>query len=536
MTGPDFTIITWLLAASPLVLLVATLLWLNWRAPGAGAASCALALALALLVFGAQWEHVGIASAKGANLAMFVLTIVWVAVFLYNILDRLRAIDAIGRSMAALSSDQLAQALIIGWGFSSFIQGVTGFGVPVAVAAPLLIVLGFSPVRAAAMTLVGHGWAVTFGSLGSSYYTIQLVTGIDSTVIAPHMALLFVPVIIASGALVAHIQGGMSAVGRSLPLVTVAGALMGGAMYALTLAGAPQIASVVPGIVGTVALALLARTPLLRTARRSAATAGTTPDNTPEGPEGKPMPPALAFMPYMLLVALSVISQIAPVKEAFSALQVAFDFPGFTTAQGFAVAPAKDYAAIRLLNHPAPLILISTAISVGVYVFAKRWRAGLAWNAMKLTYRQCISATVSVIAMVVMAVVMADTGMTALLAQGIAKVSGPFFPVASPFIGLLGAFMSGSNTNSNVMFGLLQVETARALGIGTVTIASIQSIGASVGSSMAPAKVVVGATVAGFGGEVRSIFRIIIPYIIVLVLLAGIEAFVIIQFLPSLSR
>ena len=138
--------------------------------------------------------------------------------------------------------------------------------------------------------------------------------------------------------------------------------------------------------------------------------------------------------------------------------------------------------------------------------------------------------------MVVMAVVMADTGMTVLLAKGIASVSGPLFPLVSPFIGLLGSFMSGSNTNSNVMFGLLQMETARALGIGAVTISSIQSIGASVGSSMAPAKVLVAAAVVGLGGQERSIFRGVIPYIIALVLLAGLEAMVVIHLLPALSQ
>ena len=96
--------------------------------------------------------------------------------------------------------------------------------------------------------------------------------------------------------------------------------------------------------------------------------------------------------------------------------------------------------------------------------------------------------------------------------------------------------MSGSNTSSNVMFGLLQVEAARALGIGSVTIASMQSIGGSVGSSMAPAKVVVGATVAGLGGEVRGIFRLVIPYVLVLTLLAGVEALVVIRFLTALAR
>ena len=532
MTGPDLTLINWLLAASPLVVLAGAMLWLNRPAEQAAAAACALAVALALLAFGAEWGHVGIAAAKGVNLAVFVLTIVWAAVFLYNILDRLGAIDAIGRHMAALSNDQLAQALIIGWGFSSTIQGVAGFGVPVAVAAPLLVMLGVPPIRAAAMSLVGHGWAVTFGSLGSSYYTLQLVTGIDEAVIAPHMALLFLPVTIASGALVAHIQDGLRAVLRSLPLVIVAGGIMGGAMYGLALVGAPQVASLGAGMLGTAALVVLTRTPLLVGARRS---------DTPTLPDAgagdrAAMPPALAFMPYFVLIALSFGAQVGPVKEAVSGLRLALDFPGFTTGQGFTVAPADDYAAIRLLAHPAPLILIATAVSAAAYVFTKRWRRGLVSGAAKFTYSQCGATTLSVLAMVAMAVVMADTGMTVLLAQGIARVSGPFFPLASPFIGLLGAFMSGSNTSSNVMFGLLQVETARALGIGSVTIASMQSIGGSVGSSMAPAKVVVGATVAGLGGEVRSIFRLVIPYVVVLTLLAGIEALVVIRFLTALAR
>ena len=530
MTGPDLTILNWLLAASPLVVLAGAMLWLNRppsrppppRAPSPSPSRC--------WPSAPSGAHVGIAAAKGANLAVFVLTIVWAAVFLYNILDRLGAIDAIGRHMAALSNDQLAQALIIGWGFSSTIQGVTGFGVPVAVAAPLLIMLGVPPIRAAAMSLVGHGWAVTFGSLGSSYYTLQLVTGIDEAVLAPHMALLFLPVTIASGALVAHIQGGLRAVLRSLPLVAVAGGIMGGALYGLALADAPQVATLAAGMLGTAALVVLARTPLLVGARRDETVTMAAPA------EGTAMPPMLAFMPYFVLIALSFGAQVGPVKEAVSGLRLALDYPGFTTGQGFTVAPADNYAAIRLLAHPAPLILIATAVSAAVYVATKRWRRGLVSGAVRFTYAQCGATTLSVLAMVAMAVVMADTGMTVLLAQGIARVSGPFFPLASPFIGLLGAFMSGSNTSSNVMFGLLQVETARALGIGSVTIASMQSIGGSVGSSMAPAKVVVGATVAGLGGEVRGIFRLVIPYVLVLTLLAGVEALVVIRLLTALAR
>ncbi|MDE2860278.1 MAG: L-lactate permease [Chloroflexota bacterium] len=537
MNGPEITIVNWLLAASPVVFLVAAIVWLSWSVPRVGAGACVLALALALLAFGAEPRHAAIAAGKGISLSLFVLTIVWTSVYLYNVLDRLKAIDSIGRSMAALAGDGLAQALIIGWGFSSFIQGITGFGVPVAVAAPLLIMLGFSPARAAAMALVGHGWAVTFGSMASSYYTIQLVTGIEGEVIAPHMALLFAPVIVASGALVAHIQGGAAAVGRSLPLVVVVGSIMAGAMYALALLGAPQIASTVPGILGMVSLALLARTPLLLPAPRVAVTGAPEDDEDSESEEpSRLMPLLLALLPYLLLVTLSVISQIGPVMEAVSGLRLAADYPGFTTGQGFVVDPADNYAPISLLNHPAPLIVMSTLASVVAYAVTGWWRSGVARESVRLTYRQSRSSTMSVTTMVVMAVVMADTGMTVLLAKGIANVSGPLFPLVSPFIGLLGSFMSGSNTNSNVMFGLLQMETARALGIGEVTISSIQSIGASVGSSMAPAKVLVAAAVVGLGGQERSIFRGVIPYIIALVLLAGLEAMVVIHLLPGLSR
>ena len=533
MNGPEITIVNWLLAASPVVFLVAAIVWLGWSVPRVGAGACVLAVALALLIFGAEPGHAAIAAAKGVSLSLFVLTIVWTSVYLYNVLDRLKAIEAIGRSMTALARDELAQALIIGWGFSSFIQGITGFGVPVAVAAPLLIMLGFSPARAAAMALVGHGWAVTFGSMASSYYTIQLVTGIPGDVIAPHMALLFAPVIVASGALVAHIQGGLAAVARSLPLVVVVGSMMAGAMYALTLMGAPQIASTVPGILGMVAIALFARTPLLLPARP---TDTATWRGVDTGRSSSPMPLLLAMLPYLLLVTLSVISQIGPVMEAVSGLRLAMDYPGFTTQQGFVVEPANDYAPISLLNHPAPLIVMSTLAGVLVYAATGWWRKGVAGESVRLTYRQSRSSTLSVTAMVVMAVVMADTGMTVLLAEGVASVSGPLFPLVSPFIGLLGSFMSGSNTNSNVMFGLLQMETARALGIGEVTISSIQSIGASVGSSMAPAKVLVAAAVVGLGGEERSIFRVVIPYVVALVLLTGLVAMAVVHVAPGLAR
>jgi lactate permease len=497
-----------------------------------------LAFALSAIVFGATSDHIAIASAKGLSLALFVLSIVWTSVYMFNIVDRLGGIQVIGRTMAKLTDDRLAQALLIAWGFASFIQGVTGFGVPVAVAAPLLIMLGFKPVHAASMALVGHGWAVTFGSMGSSYYTIQLVTGIPGDVIGPHMALLFAPVVIASGIAVAAIHGGLADVRRSLVLVVIAGSAMAALQVTMAWLGAPQIASSVPAIFGMVLIALVARTPLFRkdTAAVPAGAAPDAPSGSAPAGDAPTMSFWLAFLPYILLITLSVISQISVVKDAVKDILFGLDYPGFTTREGFVVAAAENYAPIRILNHPAPLIAISVFVSVLIIAKAGHYKPGVAWQAAKLTYNQSLATTLGVSLMVMMAVVMADTGMTVLLARGIANASGPVFPLVAPFIGLLGAFMSGSNTNSNVMFGLLQVETARSLDIGAVTIASVQSIGASVGSTMAPTKVLVAAAVVGLAGHEDEIFRKVTVAVLLLTLLVGVQALVLVTLLESWTR
>ncbi len=537
MNGPNATVVNWFLSALPIVLLIATILKLRWSAPRSGGVAWLVATVLAFTVFGASADQVAVASAKGLALALFVLSIVWTSVFMFNMVDRLKGIDAIGRTMSRLVDDRLAQALLIAWGFASFIQGITGFGVPVAVAAPLLIMLGFPPVQAAAMTLIGHGWAVTFGSMGSSYYTIQLVSGINGSIIGPHMAFLFGPSIVLSGLLVAHIQGGLNAVRRSFFLVLIVGTLMAVLQYTMAWVGAPQIASSVPALAALVAIPLLARTPLLIKGRQPLqAPAGAASDAAVEVDQKARVPFWLAALPYLLLITFSILSQLPAMKELGKHWRLGLDFPGSTTSQGFQVAPEHAYAAISLINHPAPLVILSVLISALGFVIAGRWRKGVAWESLKLTYGQCTSTTAGVATMVMMAIVMADTGMTALLAQGVATASGPLFPFVSPFIGLLGSFMTGSNTNSNVMFGALQVETAHALGIGSVTIAGIQSLGASLGSSMAPAKVLVGAAIVGLSSQENEIFRKVIPYVVGLVAIVGIQALVLILFLPHFTR
>ena len=199
------------------------------------------------------------------------------------------------------------------------------------------------------------------------------------------------------------------------------------------------------------------------------------------------------------------------------------------TSLGFIADAQQSYAKIRFLRHPAPLILLALTASYLVYLVAHRSRSGTIVAASRTTYAQSVSASVGIGTMVMMALVMTDTGMTALLGRAIADGTETTFAIFSPFIGVLGTFMTGSNTNSNVMFGALQLETASALDIGSVTVASAQSIGGSLGSAIAPGQGAVGTTIVGLAGRESEVLRRTIPYCLGIVLLVGIEAWVLVH-------
>ena len=166
-------LLDWLLAASPIALILVLLIGFRWPAAKAGPAGWMLAVLVAALYFGAGIEVLATAQAKSFLLTLDVLLIVWGAFLLYRVTDEAGAITIVGDSLPDLIRDRGTQALLLGWPFASFLQGVGGFGVPTAVVAPLLIGLGFPPLTAVVVPSLGHAWSVTFGSLGSSFLALM---------------------------------------------------------------------------------------------------------------------------------------------------------------------------------------------------------------------------------------------------------------------------------------------------------------------------------------------------------------------------
>ena len=499
-------------AVLPLALLLLGLLRLRWSAPKAGAVAWLSAMLVALLVFGSNPVSLALSNAKGMSLTLFVALIIWSSVFLYNLVENSGAVKAISARVTSLVKEPLLQCLLLAWCVSGFIQGIAGFGVPVAIVAPLMLVVGFSPITAAVATLVGHAWSISFGSMAASFYTLTLVTRLPGNEAAFWMgAMLFAPTLL-SGFAVAHIYGGLDAVKKGAPAILLIGIAMGGTQWLVPALGAPQVGAILAGLAGTIVTVLVSRLGLVKEEAREQAK-GTQ--------QTAQMGEKLAFLPYYVLVTLTLFVQIPFVKSVTGHLKFGLSFPQMATSLGYVVSAERAYAAIGLLSHPAPLILLSAFAAFLAYRITGNLRPGGLASAAAITYKQCVPTTVSIASMVMMALVMNDSGMTSSLAQGVASATGRLFPLFSPFIGVLGCFMTGSNTNSNVLFGAFQVETAVTLGISTRIMAAVQSAGGSLGSAIAPAKVLIGSTTVGLSGKENSVMKKAVPYCVAIVAVVG---------------
>src|SRR5690554_1060618 len=166
----------WILALLPLIALLVLMVLLRWTAPQAGSMGMFVAAGVALLAFQTPWETLAVASGKGVWDAIFILYVIWPALLLYQVTDRAGGYDALRQGITRFSRNELFIIIALGWVFSSFLQGVAGFGAPIAIVAPLLVAYGVRPVYAVAMPIVAHIWAKMFGTLAAGWLaTIQVV-------------------------------------------------------------------------------------------------------------------------------------------------------------------------------------------------------------------------------------------------------------------------------------------------------------------------------------------------------------------------
>lgn len=503
MAGSPPTLLQFLLGLTPILVVLILMVLLRWGGAKAGPAGWFAALLIATLAFKADASQIAYSQLEGVLLSLYVLYIIWMALLLYKIVDEAGAIRVIARGIVRLTPDRLLQLLILSWVFSAFLQGVAGFGVPVAVVAPLLISLGFSPPLAVASASIGHSWSVTFGDMASSFNALIAATGLDGQVLAPWSGALLGIACLLCGVAVAHAFERGRGILRGALAILIVGIAMAGSQYFLATQGLWNLAGFGAGLVGLVVSAAVTRIPFYRPK------SGVQPSAEPAAPG---MGLRVAVAPYLILIVIVTLAELwEPLHGLLNRVIVSVSFPAATTGLGWEVA-ARTGKEISLFGHAGALLAYASVAAFVIYVATghlkpKSWR-----KVVQGTIRSAVPSSLGIVTMVGMATMMSNSGMTYVLARGLSETVGGLFPFLSPFIGLLGAFMTGSNTNSNVVFAGLQQTTAALVGLGVPLILAAQTTGGSLGSMLAPAKVIVGCSTAGLAGQEGRVLRITLLY------------------------
>ncbi len=251
---------------------------------------------VAWLFFGAGPDVLLYSQVRGILLTLYVLYIIWMALVLYRVVDEAGAIEVIGQGIARLTAEPTMQLLLLAWAFSSFLQGVAGFGVPIAVVAPLLIGLGFAPVVAVAAVAIGHSWSVTFGDIASSFQALMAATALPGEALAPWASLFLGVACFGCGIAAAWAYQSWRSVRQGWPALLLMGVVMVAVQAGLAMSGLWNLAGFGAGLAGLAAGALVARLPRYQTA--------SLPDRykSPRGPTAPVARPGPGSLPCLIIV------------------------------------------------------------------------------------------------------------------------------------------------------------------------------------------------------------------------------------------
>ena len=542
----------------PILLAGILLIGLRWPASRAMPLVYLASVGIALFAWDMSFNRVLASSLQGLVVTVGLLWIIFGAILLLNTLKHSGAIMVIRAGFTTISPDRRIQAIIIAWLFGCFIEGASGFGTPAAIAAPLLVAVGFPAMAAVLMGMLVQSTPVSFGAVGTPII-VGINTGLDTATIGAQLAAngsswdAYLQLITTQVASIHAIVGtfmpfimvimlvrffgkdrSWRAVFEVLPFALFAG-LSVTIPYVLTgIFLGPEFPSLLGGLVGLAIVTTAARKGFL--------VPKTTWDfaDRKDWPQewlgsiemkldeltARPMSSFRAWSPYLLVAVLLVVSRVFPeVTALFKSVAVNF---------GSMLGEADISAGIQPLYLPGGILVMVVLATF----FLHRMQVKELGRAVKESSGVLLSAGFVLLFTVPMVRILINSGVNAadlpsmpiLLARYVADTVGGIYPLFAPSIGALGAFLAGSNTVSNMMFSQFQFGVATNLGLSTALMVSIQAIGAAAGNMVAIHNVVAAsATVGLLGREGATLRRTIWPtlyYVLMTGIIALIAAYV----------
>ena len=493
----------YLLAALPILLLLWLMIGPHWSAQTAGPFCLLCGVLVAALAFGLTPDVLWVSQARGLLLALYVLAVLWPALLMYNIVDRTGGVRAMAAGLESAIADRGLLLVLVAWAFSGMLEGLAGFGLPIAIVSPMLVALGVEPLLAVAAVAVGHAWSVTLGDMGVIFQTLASVVKMDPAELAPQAALMLGAACLLCGLAAARMLGQ----GRLWLRVLGLGLLMAVVQYGLAVAGLAPLAALGAGLSGILGGIFISR--------RKA---------SEQQPASQVLKGALASYGGLALLMTS-IAWPGPLRGLLYPVLWQAHFPQVSTLAGFITLEGPGQA-FRPLVHPGTSIFMVALISYALFHRSHLCAAEDLGLAARATWRSAAPASISIIATVGLSTLMEHAGMTQLLARGLAALMGAAFPLVSPLVGILGSFATGSNNNSNVLFAPLQKTIAGLLSIDPRLLIATQTAGGALGSMIAPAKLVIGCSTVGLKGREGEVLRQTLFYGLAIGLLLGLLALI----------
>ena len=536
-----------LVAVLPLATLFVLLGGLRVRAWLASLVGLAVALVVAIAVYRMPVGQALLAGTEGAVFGFFpILWIVINALWIYRMTVRTGHFDVLRRSFGSVSSDQRVQAVIIAFAFGALLEALAGFGAPVAICTVMLIALRFTPLKAAVVALVANTAPVAFGAIAVPITTLASVTGLSEDALGatigrqtPVLAV-FVPFV-----LIVLVDGARG-LREAWPVALVGGVAFGIVQFAVSNYLSIPLTDILAALVSAGAVVLLVR---LRAPRRSPVPVGAgtgeagadgvggVDDGVPDDPEGdvhdSRRDVLLAYLPYVIIIALFSLQQIPAIDAATKSVTTQFRWPGLDVrTPGGLGAPGKQvsFTTFKLdwLASAGTVLLVAGVLTMLVLRVSPR----RALDTYRETLVELRSAIVTVMSVLALAYVMNLSGQTITLGQFLAATGG-FFAVLSPVLGWLGTAVTGSDTSANSLFGALQTTAADGAGLNPLLLASANSSGGVLGKMISPQNLAIAASAVGMGGREGEIFRRVLPWS--LLFLGGMCVLVYLQSTPVLG-
>ena len=502
-------VLKFLLAMLPIIWLMIALSVL--KMPGFKA--CGIAAVIAAVLATACWHipaaWTGAAALEGILNALWPICLVIIAaLFTYNLTLETGAMEGIKSMLASVSTDGRILMLIIGWAFGNFMEGMAGFGTAVAIPAGILVALGFDPVKTVVACLVVNSMPTAFGSVGVPTVTLGTVTGIDTGVISANVAVIELILFLLSPFLmVAIFGGGLKALKGvwSITLVAAVSFVLPETLVGLFMG--PQLPDVVGAVVCLVCTTLFARARRKKAVPKEYVTASRSEETQLD--VGKAF---RDWSPFILILVLLLVTTLVPfIHDPLAAIK--------TSVQ---IYPEEGAGKLSFSWINTPGVIIFIAAFLGGLI--QKASPSVMGKVLVKTVKSNWKTVFTICCVVATAKIMDHSGMTRDIANLLAQ-TGSLFPLFSPLIGVVGAFITGSGTSTCVLFGGMQAMTAETIGAVPAWLAAANVMGAGIGKMISPQSIAVGLAAVGMAGQESVILKRVMKYCVLYFVLAGLICF-----------